>query len=75
MDTVPPTVEKKLAKVETHSETPPRVIKERPSFEIDDRIRLYIQYDLAQELAEHITTKGSNNPALWALAKQIENIK
>lgn len=45
----------------------------KPSFEVDTRIEVRIDYILAGELSQLILTSKTRNPALLSLAHQLED--
>lgn len=45
-----------------------------PSFTIDERITVYLDFNLACEIGNHILDNPSDNPAIMAFAKRLANM-
>ena len=52
-----------------------QIRKGKPRFIVDDYIDIKIHVDLACELGDFILTKGTDNKALFALARRLKKLE
>lgn len=60
---------------ENEENTHQRKFRTRDSFELDDRITVRLDFNLAMELSEVLTTTANINPALFALGRKLSKLE